>query len=218
MREREDGDHVGDASDIGPTALPGKGQHGPGRPDKRSRLARRAGIGVLLLSVLYGVAWWIAADRVRGIALAWIDARRAAGERIETGDITVSGFPAGIRVSIDEPRWTVDSGTRRTVVSGASLDIFSRIYEPFRLRIESDTPITVRQGPIDGAPNAEARVARWTQAITLPPTRRARATAGHRVRRRPRRQRPQRRAAGHRAGGDHGRQDGAGRPGDRRPG
>ena len=152
---------------TGPTALPGKGQHGPGRPDKRSRLARRARIGVLLLSVLYGVAWWIAADRVEASPSpgSTPGGPPVSGSRRETSPFPAFRPESGCRSTSPDGRWTVGPGGR----SSRPLHFFQESTSHFRLRIESDTPITVRQGPIDGAPNAEARVARWTQAITLRP-------------------------------------------------
>ena len=174
MDERDEAVTGRDRTDIEPAAPAHKSpppQQGSSHDvSPKRRWPKRVAAGLVLLGALYSLGWWLAADRVKGLALAWIEARRAAGERIETGDITVSGFPVGIRVSVADPLWIIANGSRQTAVSGESVAVLSRIHEPFRIRIESETPITVAQGPLGGPPNAEATATRWRQAIQLRPS------------------------------------------------
>lgn len=90
---------------------------------------------VLLIAAGWTVAWQLLAIRVEATLDAWIDQRRALGDRIEHGPMTLSGFPLSVDVGIRQVHWSREDGPTLLTAAAPHVIASTPVWNPLQLTI-----------------------------------------------------------------------------------
>jgi hypothetical protein len=96
------------------------------------RIFAIAGTAIGALAVLYGVAWFVIADRLRNGIDRWVAERRAEGWTAEHGDIAIGGFPFHWVAHVQNPHLAQSARKPHFLWSGPS---FNMSWVPWRAHV-----------------------------------------------------------------------------------
>jgi hypothetical protein len=102
---------------------------------------------LVMIAVVWGIWWVVASGFLRGSIDAWLDARRAAGWQIETGEITREGFP--LRIASTVPDVTVTSAPGpdslpQSVLYVPQISLSTPVYWPGEITLDlPESPVTL---------------------------------------------------------------------------
>lgn len=88
-----------------------------------------------LLAAGWTVAWQVVSLRVEATLQAWIEQRRALGDRIEHGPLVLGGYPLTVTVTMKEVHWTRENGPTLLTAAAPELVTAARIWSPLSLTV-----------------------------------------------------------------------------------
>lgn len=111
----------------------------PPVPRRSPRGGRIVAIAVglcLLLAAGWTIAWQLVSLRVEATLQAWIEQRRALGDRIEHGPLAMGGYPLTVTVTMKEVHWTRESGPTLLTAAAPELVATARVWSPLSLLLQ----------------------------------------------------------------------------------
>lgn len=119
------------SSETSRSGLPPK----PGRASRPGRVALVVlGLG-LLAAAGWTVAWQVVSLRVEATLQAWIEQRRALGDRIEHGPLALGGYPFTVTVTMKQVHWTREHGPTLLTAAAPELVATARVWSPLSLSV-----------------------------------------------------------------------------------
>lgn len=97
-------------------------------------------VGLAVLSAAgWTVAWQVVALRVQATLEAWIDQRRALGDRIEHGPMTIGGYPLAVAVTLKQVHWAREDGPTLLTAAAPELVASTAVWHPMTLTVRPTT-------------------------------------------------------------------------------
>lgn len=120
---------------------------------------------LLLLGAGWTVAWQLIALRVQSTLEAWIDQRRALGERIEHGPMTLGGYPLAITVTARQVHWAREDGPTLLTAAAPELVASAHVWSPLSLTLRPSEGARASAAGAWGALTGDAREAEAVVAL-----------------------------------------------------
>ena len=106
----------------------------PRSPSRRLLVTATLGLA-LLFAAGWTIAWQLLAMRAEAMVRAWVEQRRALGDRIEHGPIRVGGFPLTIEVATTQVHWAHEDGNSLLTAAAPGVVASAPMWSPLRVTV-----------------------------------------------------------------------------------
>src|SRR5690606_38709052 len=129
-------------------------------PRRRAPAGRRAALLAVVLLLLIGagwtVAWQLVALRAQATLEAWIEQRRALGDRIEHGPTTLGGFPLAVTVTARQVHWARENGLTLLTAVAPELVASAKVWSPMTMILRPSAGARASAAGASGALTGDA--------------------------------------------------------------